>query len=141
MESAREQARRAGNILDRTAVNAPVSGTVVSLNYHTAGGVVESGAPILEILPADQPLTIEVSIPRNEIDVVYQGQEATVRLTGLNARATPILNGMVYDVSAYAILDRNQEIPQDVYLARISVPPMELDPVRGFTPILGMPKS
>lgn len=139
LESVREQARRAGNILDRTAVRAPVSGTVVSLNYHTAGGVVESGAPILEILPAGQPLIIEVSIPRNEIDVVHQGQEATVRLTGLNARTTPILNGTVYYVSADAILDRNQEIPQDVYLARVSVPPMELDRVRGFTPTPGMP--
>ncbi len=139
LESVREQARRAGNILDRTAVRAPVSGTVVSLNYHTAGGVVESGAPILEILPAGQPLIIEVSIPRNEIDVVHQGQEATVRLTGLNARTTPILNGTVFYVSADAILDRSQEIPQDVYLARVSVPPMEFDRVRGFTPTPGMP--
>jgi len=45
LESVREQARRAGNILERTVIRAPVSGTVVSLNYHTIGGVVDSGSP------------------------------------------------------------------------------------------------
>jgi len=139
LESVREQARRAGNILERTVIRAPVSGTVVSLNYHTTGGVVDSGSPILEILPVGQPLIIEASIPRNQIDNVRQGQEATVRLSGLNARTTPVLIGTVYYVSADAILDRSQEVPQDIYLARISVPPIELDRVRGFTPTPGMP--
>ena len=139
LESVREQVRKAENILRRSEVLAPVSGTVVTLHYHTPGGVVESGKPIAEILPSGEPLIIEVSIPRNEIDVVQQGQPATVRLTGLNARTTPILTGQVYYVSADAILDRRQEVPQEIYLARVSVPPSELDRVRGFTPTPGMP--
>ena len=139
LESVREQARRAENILQRSEVLAPVSGTVVTLHYHTAGGVIESGKAIAEILPTGEPLIIEVSVPRTEIDVVQQGQEATVRLTGLNARTTPILLGEVYYVSADAILDRSQEMPQEVYVARVSVPPEQLDRVRGFTPTPGMP--
>lgn len=139
LESVREQARRAENILKRSEVVAPVSGTVVTLHYHTAGGVIESGKPIAEILPTDEPLIIEASIPRTEVDVVHQGQMATVRLTGLNARTTPILEGEVYYVSADAILDRRQEVPQEVYIARISVSPTELNRVRGFAPTPGMP--
>lgn len=139
LESVREQARRAENVLRRSVVLAPVSGTVISLHYHTPGGVVESGKAIAEILPTGEPLIIEVSIPRTEIDVVQKGQEATVRLTALNARTTPILTGEVFYVSADAILDKSQELPQEIYVARVSVPPSELDRVRGFTPTPGMP--
>ena len=139
LESIREQVRRAENILERSEVLAPVSGTVVTLHYHTAGGIIESGKAIAEILPTGDPLIIEVSIPRNEIDVVQQGQEATVRLTGLNARTTPILQGEVYYVSADAILDRRQELPQEIYIARVSVSPEQMNRVHGFSPTPGMP--
>lgn len=139
LESVREQVRRAENILSRSEVVAPVSGTIVTLHYHTAGGVIESGKAIAEILPAGEPLIIEVSIPRTEVDVVQKGQEATVRLTGLNARTTPVLLGEVFYVSADSIVDRSQEMAQEVYVARVSVPPEQLDRVRGFTPTPGMP--
>ncbi|HEY9037756.1 MAG TPA: HlyD family type I secretion periplasmic adaptor subunit [Roseovarius sp.] len=139
LESVREQSRRAENILSRAEVLAPVSGTVIRLHYHTSGGVIESGKAIAEILPSGQPLIIEVSIPRTEIDVVRKGQPATVRLTALNARTTPILEGQVFYVSADAITDRSQEEQQEIYVARVSVPPEELDRVRGFSPTPGMP--
>ena len=139
LESIREQARKAQGVLHRAEIVAPVSGTVVRLHYHTAGGVIESGKAILEILPTGEPLIIEVQIPRTEIDVVRKGQKATVRLTALNQRTTPILEGQVYYVSADAILDRANEVPQEIYVARVSVPPKELDRVRGFTPTPGMP--
>ena len=139
LESVREKVRRAENVLLRSEVLAPVSGTVVTLHYHTAGGVIESGKAIAEILPSGEPLIIEVSVPRTEVDVVQQGQPATVRLTGLNARTTPILEGEVFYVSADAILDRRSEVPQEVYIARVSVSPEQLDRVRGFAPTPGMP--
>lgn len=139
LESVREQARRAENVLKRSEVQAPVSGTIVTLYYHTPGGVIESGKPIAEILPTGEPLIIEVSIARTEVDVVQKGQMATVRLTGLNARTTPLLQGEVYYVSADAILDRQKEVPQEVYVARVSVSPEQLERVRGFTPTPGMP--
>ncbi|KQI70780.1 secretion protein HlyD [Loktanella sp. 5RATIMAR09] len=139
LESVREQVRKAEGILRRSEVVAPVSGTIVTLHYHTAGGVIESGKAIAEILPTGEPLIIEVSIPRTEVDVVQQGQEATVRLTGLNARTTPILEGQVFYVSADSILDNTQELPQEVYVARVSVAPSQLERVRGFTPTPGMP--
>lgn len=139
LEGVREQSRKAENVLQRAAVLAPVAGTVVRQYYHTPGGVVESGKAIAEILPTGAPLIIEVQIPRAEIDVVRKGQAATVRLTALNRRTTPILEGEVYYVSADAILDKSQEIPREIYVARVSVPPEELDRVRGFSPTPGMP--
>lgn len=139
LESVREKSRQARSVLDRAVVRAPVTGTVVRLHYHTAGGVIETGEPIAEILPSDAPLIIEAQIPRTEIDSVVMGQQATVRLVGLNQRTTPVLSGEVYYVSADALVEDSGGIPQEVYLARISLEPDEMDRVRGFVPTPGMP--
>ena len=139
LESVREKARQARSVLDRAVVRAPVSGTVVRLHYHTPGGVIETGEPIAEILPADAPLIIEAQIPRTEIDSVVTGQNATVRLVALNQRTTPVLNGQVFYLSADSVIEDNAGAPQEVYLARVSLQPEEIERVRGFIPTPGMP--
>lgn len=139
LDSIREKVRTAQEVLSRVEIAAPVSGTIVRLYYHTAGGVVESGKAIAEILPANEPLIIETQIPRTEIDSVQIGFPATIRLSALNQRTTPVLTGSVYYVSADTISDKGDAATQEVYLARISIAPDELLRVPGFTPTPGMP--
>jgi HlyD family secretion protein len=139
LESVREKSRQARSVLDRAVVRAPVSGTVVRMHYHTAGGVIETGKPIAEILPADAPLIIEAQIARTDIDAVRSGQHAIVRLVALNQRTTPVLTGEVFYLSADALLEDIAGQPKEVYLARISIPVEELDRVPGFAPTPGMP--
>ncbi len=118
---------------------APVAGTVVRLYYHTAGGVIETGKAILEILPAGEPLIIEAMVSRTEIDSVRTGQHATVHLTALNQRTTPVLDGEVFYLSADAIAESAGGDVREVYLARVSLPPDQIARVPGFTPTPGMP--
>lgn len=139
LDSVRQQSREAENVLGRTTLHAPVSGTVVRMYYHTSGGVIESGKSIMEILPADVPLIIETQVPRTEIDNVRIGQKATVRLTALNLRTTPVLNGEVFYVSADALPDPAGDAKREVYLARVNLPVSELSRVPGFSPTPGMP--
>jgi HlyD family type I secretion membrane fusion protein len=139
LDSVRQQSREAENVLGRTTLHAPVSGTVVRMYYHTSGGVIESGKSIMEILPANVPLIIETQVPRTEIDNVRVGQKATVRLTALNLRTTPVLNGEVYYVSADALPDPAGDAKREVYLARVNLPVSELSRVPGFAPTPGMP--
>ncbi|WP_306150977.1 HlyD family type I secretion periplasmic adaptor subunit [Roseovarius sp. MMSF_3281] len=139
LDSVRENYRKAADVYRRSSINAPVSGTVVRMNYNTPGGVIESGKPIAEILPTSVPLIIETQVPRVDIDSVKLGQEATVRLTSLNQRTTPVLFGTVYYISADALPDDSELIPQEVYLARVQLPASELSRVPGFTPTPGMP--
>ena len=139
LDSVREQYRGARNVLSRATIHAPVSGTVVRVHYHTSGGVIESGKAIMEILPSDVPLMIEVQIPRTEIDNVKVGQKATVRLVALNQRTTPVLEGEVYYVSADSLPDSSAQSPQEVYLARVNLPVSQLALVPGFAPTPGMP--
>ncbi|MHA6692466.1 HlyD family type I secretion periplasmic adaptor subunit [Devosia sp. A449] len=138
LDALREQSQQANNVLARTTIAAPVAGTIVRMYYHTTGGVIESGKPIFEILPANVPLIVEVKIPRMQIDEVSQGQPATVRLTALNQRTTPILDGEVIYVSADTIVDA-ADMNQEVYVARVSIAPDQLARVDGFTPTPGMP--
>lgn len=140
-DAVREQLREAINILDRATINAPVSGTIVRIHYHTNGGVIESGKAILEILPAGVPLIIEAQVARNDIDSVKLGQEATIRLVALNQRTTPVIKGKVFYLSADALQQSGNasSAPHDVYLARINIAPSELARVSGFAPTPGMP--
>jgi HlyD family secretion protein len=138
LDTIRQESRQAKNITQRSTINAPVSGTVVRMYYHTSGGVIESGKKILEILPSNVPLIIETQIQRKDIDAVKPGQKATVRLVALNRRTTPVLDGEVYYVSADALSDA--AIPnQEVYLARVRLPPSELARIPGFVATPGMP--
>jgi HlyD family secretion protein len=139
LDGIREQVRTAQEILNRVEITAPVSGTIVRLYYHTSGGVVESGKAIAEILPANEPLIIETQIPRTEIDSVQIGYPATIRLSALNQRTTPVLSGKVYYVSADTVSNAGDEAAQEAYVARISIASDELLRVPGFTPTPGMP--
>jgi HlyD family type I secretion membrane fusion protein len=140
LEGVREQIRKADNILARTEVLAPVSGTVIRLHYHTAGGVIETGRAIAEILPGNAPLVIETLVPRSDIDSVKIGQISTVRLVGLNQRTTPILSGTVEYVSADAVAQpTDTSTTREVYVVRVSLAAEELTRVPRFAPKPGMP--
>ncbi|UYV39110.1 HlyD family type I secretion periplasmic adaptor subunit [Rhodobacteraceae bacterium D3-12] len=139
LDSVREQVLQANDVLRRTKIVSPVSGTILRMHYHTAGGVIEGGRPIAEILPDGAPLIIETLIPRKEIDNVKVGQLASIRLVALNQRTTPVLTGEVYYISADAIPDTPGKADREIYIARINVPASEILRVHNFSPTPGMP--
>lgn len=139
IDALRERLHSAQAVSDRVEILSPVAGTIVRLYYHTAGGVVETGKPIAEILPADEPLVVETLVPRNQIDSVREGEPAMVRLTALNQRTTPVLNGTVEYLSADSVSDQSDGTLREVYIARVSLTPEELGRVAGFVPTPGMP--
>ncbi len=100
-----EKVRAARDILTRTDVIAPADGVVVALRHHTPGGVIQAGEPVLELVPDDDRFVINLRIDPNDIDVFYPGQAARVRLSAFNARATPMLDGKVVQVSADRLID------------------------------------
>lgn len=148
LKDVRERIRAARAVLNRINIVAPVQGVVVSLRYHTPGGVIEPGKNIMEILPLKEELIIEARVRPQDIDSVKQGQDATVRLTALNRRITPTVEGKVVYVSADAVGGNenndsqplNQRSAQtDVYVARIKLDSEEAAKVPGFSPTPGMP--
>lgn len=136
----RERIIAARRVLDRITIAAPVSGIVVKMRYHTSGGVVEPGKNILEIVPTGDDLIIEVRVRPQDIESVRRGQPATVRLSALNRRITPTLDGDVVYVSADAVPeDRPGQPGGDAYVARIRLDADQHAKVPEFVPTPGMP--
>lgn len=107
----------------RTQVIAPLGGKVINMQVHTVGGVVPSGQPIMNIVPEDDRLIVEAKVMPTDRDNVNVGQEARLRITPLNQRATPELRGEVVLVSADILTDN--EAQEQYYIARISIPDSE----------------
>lgn len=136
----RERMRSASRIVDRVRVTTPVKGVVVKQRYFTAGGVIEPGKPIMEIVPLKEDLVLEVHVRPQDIDNVRVGQSATVRLSALSARVTPMIGGKVVYVSADAVPDdKNPGQRRDIYIARVTIDHEQAASIKGFEPTSGMP--
>jgi HlyD family type I secretion membrane fusion protein len=138
----RERMLSAKGVFDRVRITAPVSGVVVKLRYHTQGGVVEAGKNIMELLPLKDELIIEARLRPQDIDSVKRGQKATVRLTALSQRITPMISGDVIYLSADTLADEKksqQTGPTDIYLVRVKLNSEETKVLPGFSPTPGMP--
>lgn len=138
----RERMLSAKGVLDRIRITAPVRGVVVKLRYHTQGGVIEAGKSIMEILPLKDELIIEARVRPQDIDSVKHGQHATVRLTAMNQRITPMISGDVIYLSADTLADerKSQQMgPTDIYIVRVKLNIEEAATIPGFSPTPGMP--
>lgn len=101
----REKVYAARDVLKRTRVVAPQSGTVVDLRVHTPGGVVQPGQRLMSLVPDRDRLIVDVRVDPRDIDTVYVGMPARVRLTAFNARSNAPLEGKVVSVSADQVTD------------------------------------
>jgi HlyD family type I secretion membrane fusion protein len=114
-----ERLGAAGDVMSRTEIRAPASGEVIGLRAHTPGGVIAAGAPIMEIVPRDEPLVVEVQVQPQDIDRVYLGMPAEVRFTAFSTRATPIYSARVSRISADRMTDPNRQ--RAYYLAQVEI--------------------
>ncbi len=120
----REQYTAAKGEMERTIVRAPSSGTVFGSQVHTVGGVLRGGETLLEIVPDDDQLVIEVRLRPQDVEEVQVGQPTEVRLSGFKQRTTPTLQGRVAFVSADTVSEPRS--PEPYYLASIEVEAAEL---------------
>lgn len=134
----RERLSATRDVLDRMVITAPVSGIVVQLRYHTTGGVIGGGQPILDIVPDQDDLLVDARVAPTDIDVVRAGLPAIVHLSAFAQRNLPRIEGTVRTVSADSLTDPNTG--QRYYLARVEV---DLDTVHAVAPqielVPGMP--
>lgn len=93
------------DVMLRTEVTAPVSGTVIDLRARTPGGILRAGDPVLDIVPEPDRLVVDARLAPNDIDSVSEGQQARVHLTPYSARDIPPLRGRVVRVDADVTVD------------------------------------
>ena len=124
-----ERLKAAEDILVRTDIRAPQAGVVMGLNVHTEAGVIAPGQRLLDIVPENDTLVIEAQVTPNDIDVVYAGLPAQVRLTAFKQRNTPLLDGKLTRVSADSFTDERSGA--SYFLARVAIDAAELKKLDG----------
>lgn len=95
--------------IDRTSIKAPVSGIVNKIYIKTLGGVLQPGAPIIEIVPNEDSLLVQADISPSDIAFIRLQQEATVKLTAYDFSIYGGLKGTIERISADTFLDENGE--------------------------------
>lgn len=78
----------------RAEIKSPIDGVVQNMRYHTIGGVVTPGEPIMEIVPTGENLVVEARLRPVDRGYVAEGQPAVVKVT-------------TYDFARYGGLDGN----------------------------------
>ena len=104
--------------LARTIVKAPVEGSVNRLLVNTTGGVVQPGEPLVEIVPIEDDLLVEVEISPKDIAYVLPEQRAIIKLTAFDFAKFGSLNGKVINVGADSIQKEDGSI---WYICQIAV--------------------
>ncbi|MBV8393321.1 MAG: HlyD family type I secretion periplasmic adaptor subunit [Alphaproteobacteria bacterium] len=125
--------------LGRMEIRSPYAGRVVGLNVFSIGGVIQRGEKILDIVPDDDRMTIEVQIPVEEISDVHAGAKTELRLTSYKQRIVPTIHGKVETVSADRLTDPKTN--NSYYLATVQPAVAELDDLPGVKIFPGMPVS
>ena len=91
--------------VDRTIVRSPINGVVQKLFVHTVGGVIRPGADLVEIVPTEKSLLVEVKIKPADIAFIYVGQMAKVKFSAYDFAIFGSLDGKVESISADSIKD------------------------------------
>ena len=105
--------------LARTLVRAPMNAIVNRLLVNTVGGVIQPGSPLIELVPVDDELVVEVEISPKDIAYVIVGQRASIKLTAFDFSKFGALDGYVTKVSADSLTKEDGSI---WYLCQASVP-------------------
>ncbi|WP_193752911.1 HlyD family efflux transporter periplasmic adaptor subunit [Aureimonas ureilytica] len=118
-------------------VRAPIAGTVHKLAIHTVGGVIRPAKTLMEIVPREAELTVQVRVAPQDIDQVEPGQSVALHLSAFNRATTPELSGTVLRVSAD--LETDEKTGQPFYEAIVILPASEQSRIPNLTLIPGMP--
>lgn len=87
----------------RTEVKAPKKGIINRVSITTTGGVADPGSELLEIVPIEEKLILEVEVSPKDIAYVIPGQKALIKLTAFDFSKFGSLQGKVVTVGADSI--------------------------------------
>jgi membrane fusion protein, adhesin transport system len=89
----------------RRTIRSPVDGLVKNLRFHTIGGVIGPGDPIMEIVPANEDLVIEARLLPQDIGLVEVGQPVRIKISAYDFTRFGTLSGTLSFVAADSITD------------------------------------
>ena len=120
----------------RTTLRSPVNGIVQQLHTNTIGGVIAPGSSIVDIVPQEDALLVELRINPADIAYVNVGQFGRLKFSAYDFAIHGSLQGIVTFVSADTVTNEEGET---YYLVRVKPVKSFLGATRGELPIrIGM---
>lgn len=102
--------------VSRTTVKAPSNGIVQKLHVNTIGGSIKPAQDLIELVPTDYKLLVEVKILPSDIAFIYQGQKAIIKFSAYDFSIYGGLEGHVVNISPDTITEKDEKT---FYLVRI----------------------
>ena len=141
LASVEQRLNQSEDRLSRTELRAPVNGIVKNLAVTTVGGVVRPGEVLLEILPLDDSLIVEVEISPSEIAFVNIGMPATIKMDAYDYTIFGDLEGELVYLSPDTLLKQTDAGSTPYYRAQVQTlgkrfskrPNFEFDIIPGMT--------
>ena len=133
----REQRITALDRFERSRLYAPYAGIVHQLAVHTEGGVIAPGETVMLIVPHGDALVISAKVQTTDIDQLHVGQPAFVRLSGLDQRLTPEIEGELTTISADLTADIKSG--ESFYSVELTIKDGELEKLGDTVLVPGMP--
>jgi len=101
----------------RTVLRAPLAGRINRVLITTRGGTIRPGEPVVEIVPSNENLVIEVQIQPSDIAFVRIGQPAQVAITAYDRSVYGVLDGTVTTISPDATV--NERTGESFYTVKV----------------------
>ena len=133
-----EKFRAAKEDFARSVIKAPVDGYVSGMSAFTEGSVITPAARLMDIVPKDEALILEVKIDPNVIDRVHLGLPVDINMHAFANHPGLVLEGELESVSPDLVFDNNPNIPPH-YLGRVRVTPEGLKKLGSRVLQPGMP--
>lgn len=105
LASLSEGSRALADRVKHAEVRSPVRGTINRLLVTTVGGVVQPGNKVVEIVPLDDALILEVRIKPKDIGFLRPGQPAQVKFTAYDFSVYGGLEAVVEHIGADTVSD------------------------------------
>ncbi|WP_439328151.1 HlyD family efflux transporter periplasmic adaptor subunit [Lonepinella sp. BR2357] len=86
-------------------IKAPLKGIVKNIKINTVGGVVSAGQTILEIVPIDEKLLVQVYVAPRDVAFIRTGQEALIKISAYDYAIYGGIEGKVTLISPDTLQD------------------------------------
>lgn len=107
------------DISSRTEIRSPVRGVVKDIHITTIGGIIRPGEEIMEIVPLDDTLLVEVNIKPSDIAFLHPGQPAMLKISAFDYSVYGGLHAQLVDISPDTVLDDKDPKKQSYYKVKL----------------------
>lgn len=109
--------------LDRMQIKTPVAGQIIGLSVGGPGSVVTAGQHLMDILPADATLKLDVKVPPQVIDRMKVGNEVEVRFSAFAATPHLVVLGKLVSLSGDVVTETVNGASNTFYAAQVELTP------------------